>query len=443
MLYDESRKYELLNEDSDDDQDSDDEDENDESDSTENEYDDDDFNDTDSSDYSSDLHELNKSKHVNLDASWVSGNFSNRNSLSKERSRSQIDNSSKDIDQGLSLTETKSSSGDDPDDEEDENYFFHIAYTPTEVTIICSTRRMATSFAEPLDVCKRLQYNDVELIDQTFLNLQIDSDGSYSNNLRILELTRPLSENGISLFFISSHFSDIVLIPFELKEKVISILTKQNFKFSDISNSYIVTKSMDEEIPIPLQFEDASKNLETNTFDLFKKSNIKPKINSKVKLLLTGSRSGEIINTILKSAQIISSNKVTDYFAITRTSMNEVSLILPKSAKKRSQMGFNSSNIIGSDQDIIVPISIDLTKLPLDSTGIVAGLASKIINGYKKFPQELQTTFEMNYLSMARSAILMIPQENLHLVSKILKSVDYNQAHDEIQLAAKLDSIQV
>lgn len=380
------------------------------------------------------------------------GKIIRKRSSSRERAQNilKIDNSSK-TNNTTELSPYSSSSSNASLVDEDDTYFFHIAFTPIECTVICSTSVMEKLFTKPLLVCADLNYTDVKLINQTFLTLQIDSDGSFNNNLRILELTKPLSENNISLFFLSSHFSDIVLIPYHLKKKVINILTKHNFQFSDISNSYIVTNNVnnledDDQIP---PFDPSNNQVEINTFNLFKSSKIKPKIRKQVKLLLTGARSGETINTILKTAKIISSNSIPDYFAITRTSINEVSLILPKSSRKRESMGFTSNNIIGSDQDVIVPITIDLYKLPLDSKGIVAGLASKIINGIQKIPELVGSPFEMNYLSMARSAIVMIPRENLADVSKILKEIDYDHLdiHDseaaDDQLTLEVSSLKV
>ncbi|KAK6455290.1 ACT domain-containing protein [Scheffersomyces xylosifermentans] len=359
--------------------------------------------------------------------------------------RRSVDNSSKIHSHGSSdsLENNYSNAYDsDPDnDPNNDNYFFHIALTPVECTIICASELMQTLFVEPIEVCKKLQYEDVKLIDESFLSLQVDSDGSFDNSLRILELTKPLSENNISLFFLSSHFNDIVLIPYSLKEKVVSILTKKNFEFSDISNSYIMTNNESTEFEEEgVEEELGSKFLEEKTFKLFSERNIKPVINGKVKLLLTGARAGEVNNTILKCAKILSgiSNTISEYFAITRTSINEVSLILPKSSRRRGRMGFDSKNIIGSTQDIIIPISIDFSKLPLDSTGIVAGVASKLVNGVKHYNDSL---FEMNYFSMARSGIIMIPQENVEIISDVLNNIDYDGDAKDDESTEKIASL--
>lgn len=353
-----------------------------------------------------------------------------------EKSGLQVDNSSKVDPQRDAFDSSDESIGSDSlrgedkgieNAEHDDNYFFHIAFTPIECTVICSSHLMKKLFEEPLNLCQQLNYDKVKLIDESFLSLLIDSDGSFDNSSQILELTKPLSENDISLFFLSSHFSNIVLIPYNLKEKVIAILSKQNFEFSDISNSYVVSQIDDnrEQEDVDISQEVEAINLESKAFQLLKQTNIQPRINSNANLLLTGARPGEVKNTILKAAKNISSGTIPEYFSITRTSVNEVSLLLPKSPRKRSLMGFSSKNIIGSIQDVIIPITVDLYKLPLDSTGIVAGLASKIINGVKLTAQT-DYPFEMNYLSMAQSAIIMVPKENLSLVSDILSNVSYD-----------------
>ena len=302
------------------------------------------------------------------------------------------------------------------EDTETEDYFFHIALTPVECTIICSQKLMKQYFQQPIEICKQLNYHDVQLLPEKYLCLSVDCDGSSDNSLRILELTKPLSENNISLFFISSHFNDIVLIPYDLKQKVINILTKNSFEFLDVSNSYIPTFGASP-IATEFDFEQGSKKLEERTFESFKQSQIHPMINNKVKLLLTGSRQGEVNNAIIKSARILSSTEtIPNYFAITRTYYNEVSLVLPKSSKQRIRLGFDSKYIIGSTQDIIIPITIDFSKLPLDSTGIVAGLASKLITAG-------ENVSELYYFSMARSGVVMIPQENIDTIAKILHDV--------------------
>lgn len=404
-------------------------------------------NDSDSSE--SDPSSLSESDDSDdhMTMSWTSTGSTKRTPLSRLRSATKVDNSSKPLNSSIdSLTDLVNSPGglssetfSNAGDTEDDNYFFHVAYTPKECTVICSSATFLRLFVEPLELCRQLKYDDVMLVDDSYLNLQVDSDGEFNNSMRILELTQPLSSHKISLFFLSSHFTDIVLIPHRLKEQVISILTKKSFEFSDVSNSYIINRTLSNDEPAS-PVTSSNSELELSTLKLFKQANIQPKIDRKVRLLLTGARPGEVKHSILKAAQCIASDSVPNYFAITRTSLNEVSLIVPGSARKRALMGFDFKSIIGSALDIIVPIIVDLSKLPLDSTGIVAGLASRIISSTTKMPEAGSSLFEMNYLSMARAGIIMIPEENLEFVSRVVKSINYDQLED---IGAQLSTFQI
>lgn len=295
------------------------------------------------------------------------------------------------------------------DKEEPENDFFHVALTPTECTIICSADLSNRLFDQPLKMCQELGYSDVEILPQQYLSLIVDSDGGFAKSRRILELTKPLSENNVALFYISSHFNDIVLIPSNLKKRVEKILILEHFIFSESSDSYISTYDIGE------KEEPVLSELYKKTFELLAREDIHPQIHEKHKLLLTGARPGEIKYCILKTIKLISlaTTSQPSYFAITRTFSNELSLILPKSHKLRSKYGYKSTSTIGSTQDVLVPIAMDLSKLPLNCTGIVAGLANElIIRG--------GNVLEIGYLSMAKSGIILIPDEDLDLARNTL-----------------------
>lgn len=329
-----------------------------------------------------------------------------------QRSDNAVDNSSK------AYTSLNVSDTDGSDDEDDEAVFFHIAFTPTECTAICPSSVFRRVFSEVLETCQRLNYKDVVVVEEPFINLQVDSDGESNNSSRILELTRPLSENGIPLFFLSSHFTDVVLIPHKVRNEVVEILTNNSFEFSDISNSYIATGETQlgqekEEVQI------SSPELENRTLKLFKDNGIHPKISKLHKLLLTGARPGSVKEALQKAAMCIGSGYLPNYFVMTRTSLNELSLVLPGSSRKRAAMGFDFKSIIGSAQDVILPIAIDLRSLPTDLTGIVAGLASRILSS-------CEASIEMSYLSMARSGVVMIPEEDFATVARVVDSTYSN-----------------
>lgn len=335
---------------------------------------------------------------------------------------SPIDNSLKhtSLDQVVAAdSDDESSSAASLEDDRDASHiFFHIAFTPLECTVMCSVRVLAALFGEPLALCAQLNDARVEVLPDEYITLQVDSSDGYDNSTKVLLLTKPLSLNRIPLFFLSTHFGDIVLIPKSSQDKVVGILTQRNFKFSSLSNSYVKVDR-----PEDLAASTSpTLDVEQQTFTLFHRAHIVPVIDTKCKLLLTGARSGEVAATLAKVATALAATKAEspefpNYFAITRTSLNEVSLLLPKSASVRARLGFPSRSIIGLTQDLIIPIIISLEALPLDSTGIVAGLASKLLSGSQR---KAHGPLEMSYLSMAKSGIVMVPLEDIALVSQIL-----------------------
>ncbi|OUM51479.1 hypothetical protein BVG19_g582 [[Candida] boidinii] len=340
---------------------------------------------------------------------------------------------------------------------EDDGYFFHLAFSPDEVTIMCSKEIMNQFLATPIDASINLNL-DVELLPESFLILQVVSDGE-SGGKRILELTEPLAKKDIPLFFISNHFSDIVLIPSEQKNKSIEILKNNNFvltkdnddlnfsgynsknfdnfkgfTFKDSFNTHNITnddvdddkgKIIDDENGENSDIDDLiltdstikEKSLNEKTFQLFKDSKIVPYLNTRIKLLLNGIKSSYSSKNLKLIAETLSKSMVSfntstpptssstglnifpQYFAITRTPTGEIGLLLPQNYKC---FNFNISSLSGSKNDFFHPLAIDLKKLPTNSKGIVAGVAIDLAN---------DGVNEMNYLSFGKSGVVMIPGE--------------------------------
>ncbi|KAI5958636.1 VPS5 [Candida theae] len=359
---------------------------------------------SDSSENGTDYDDADDDYDSNAEGNDMEGKHGKPSADFEGSTRKSVDNSSK-----PQLNPTSATTFAD-DENAESNCFFHIAMTPSECTIICSASLSTRFFAQPLKLCKELGYSDVEVLPEEYLSLVVDSDGSFAKSHRILELTKPLSENDVSLFYISSHFNDVVLIPSHLKKRVEKILVSENFIFSESSGSYISTYDVDDKEEEPVLSDSHQR-----TFGLLANHDIHPQIHEKHKVLLTGARPGEIKYCILKTIKLISlaTSLQPSYFAITRTFSNELSLILPQSNKMRSKYGYKSTSIIGSSQDVLVPIAMDLSKLPINCTGIVAGLANKlIIRG--------GNMLEIGYLSMAKSGVILIPEEDLGLARSSL-----------------------
>jgi hypothetical protein len=271
----------------------------------------------------------------------------------------------------------------DKNEIEDDGLFFHLAFTTEEVTLMCSTKVMKKYLSKAIELDK-----DSILISDEFFIIQVFSDG-LNIGKKILELTQPLSLNNISLFFISNYFSDLVLVSIKDKIKALKILEESQRK----------------------DIDETSNDLEIKTFELLKKNNIIPKLDTDIKLVLTGARSGDSVEILKQTAESISrlntesiknDNNISfpKYFAITRTPTEEIGLLLPYDDIELSKLKFSKVNMMGSLQDYYYPIFIDLKKLPLDLKGIVAGMASKLLR---------IKIDEMSYLSLGRSGFVLIP----------------------------------
>lgn len=274
---------------------------------------------------------------------------------------------------------------------DDDGLFFHLAFTAEEVTLMCATKLINKYLSNAIKMDK-----ESILISEEFFIIQVFSDG-LNIGKKILELTQPLSLNNISLFFISNYFSDLVLVPIKDKKKALEIL-------KNVRN--------DEEL---YQVE-----LESKTFKLLKDNNIKPKLVTDVKLLLTGARIGDSIEILKQTAESISRlntetfqgrKSFPEYFAITRTPTEEIGLLLPYDSNERNKLNYSKNNIMGSLEDYYYPIFVDLKKLPLDSKGIASGMASRLLR---------EDINEMSYLSLGRSGIVLIPDMFRETADRIL-----------------------
>jgi hypothetical protein len=71
---------------------------------------------------------------------------------------------------------------------------------------------------------------------------------------------------------------------------------------------------------------------------------------------------------------------------------------------------FPSDILLGSKDDFLIPITLDLRDLPMESTGIVCGVAGRLVGGTRG---SLDRPVEMSYLSTARAGTVMVGEDEL------------------------------
>lgn len=109
-----------------------------------------------------------------------------------------------------------------------------------------------------------------------------------------------------------------------------------------------------------------------------------------------------------------------NFLSLTLTDTEPPSLLLEQrliplfstatSGTSRTSSSSDDTVLLGSKSETLIPIILDLRDLPLESTGIVCGVASRLVGGTK---MGLLDAVEMSYLSTARAGTVMVAEEEL------------------------------
>ncbi|KAL8672733.1 MAG: hypothetical protein Q9168_002823 [Polycauliona sp. 1 TL-2023] len=307
--------------------------------------------------------------------------------------------------------------------------FLNISITPTECSIVC-----LKSLAEELFNTTALptaNSDDALVFSEDLVVMSVEGEGLEAGK-RVLELTSPLALAGISLFFITTYFSDYIIVPAKSKGQVIRALEYRGFRFEKSAEAYVnpaahhgrnrsSTSSvgpLSPSTPPPTTIDE----LQTRTFALLKRHGIMPKVDGDIRLLqCAGRRNDSDGGPADEMALQVGLTKCLLYqpqfLSLTLTESEAASLLLDR----RLISNFEPNNVLlGNQEDLLVPIMLDLRPLPLEATGIVCGVAGKLAGGPIDGP--LSSAIEMLYLSTARTGTVMVEEKNLGQAMDALRS---------------------
>jgi hypothetical protein len=94
------------------------------------------------------------------------------------------------------------------------------------------------------------------------------------------------------------------------------------------------------------------------------------------------------------------------FLSLTLTDTEPASLLLDRTLLPN----FTQDILLGSKDDFLIPITLDLRDLPMESTGIVCGVAGRLVGGTRG---SLERPVEMSYLSTARAGTVMVGEDEL------------------------------
>jgi len=92
--------------------------------------------------------------------------------------------------------------------------------------------------------------------------------------------------------------------------------------------------------------------------------------------------------------------------------------------EKSTLTHFGSDDVLlGSKSDYLIPISLNLAPLPFEATGIICGVAGKLVGdgGGGKMMEPV----EMSYLSTARAGMVMVDERDLERAIEALNRGEF------------------
>jgi hypothetical protein len=305
-----------------------------------------------------------------------------------------------------------------------QHQFVSISINPIEASIILP-KTLATMLFAPL-----VSEKGVVIAPDDYILMWVDGPTS-SPSQRLIDLTTPLAMARISIFFITTYFSDYIVCPRRSKKAVEAAFNAQGFEINleEMYGSHIdsanaesyshrpTTSSSDSSQILPPGTpppKDESE-LQRRTLKLLAKSNIKPNADPTIRLVQCGGRSEKqyLDQLLLSVIRLLLANP--GFFSLTLAEGEQPSFLLEKrflplfKITDGTSYG-NQSLLNGAETDVLIPLVLDLRTLPFESIGIVCGLAGRLFDATKQQPGG---PVHMGYLSTSQAGAVMVIEEDL------------------------------
>lgn len=227
-----------------------------------------------------------------------------------------------------------------------------------------------------------------------------------------------------SIFFFTTYFSDYILVPSKSRPQLIHALEDRGFTFDRSAHAYVnpaahlrnlSSSSLEAHISPPTPPPATLSELQSRTFALLSRNSILPCVHESLRLVHCAGRSQNQEDLELQVGITKCLIHPPKFFSLTLTESEAPSLLLERSAV----LSFPSpESLLGAKDDFLVPITLNLEPLPLEATGIVCGVASKLVGGGCG---EVMSSVEMSYLSTARGAAVMVDERDLERATELLR----------------------
>ncbi|KAK4656944.1 hypothetical protein QC762_208580 [Podospora pseudocomata] len=310
--------------------------------------------------------------------------------------------------------------------------FLNISVTPLECSIVCHSSWAKTIFEPAIKQLPRDAAKTVIISKDDYVVFSVISVGMDAGS-RVADLTSPLALANIPLFFITTYYSDFILVPVKDRQAVENTLLSRGFVFSeDNDDNFPFTSpystnhgrrasqgSSLNELPTTARQQppppSAIPELQERTFDNLKKRNVVPYVEQGLLLVQCsgrqennmiggyserpstfqtnghGSRNrhsahkpcwADTVDTKLYTGLVSALVSQPRFFSITLAQDDPPSLLLD-----RELVGIFGDSLVGATTEggvSLVPIFLDLSSLPIEATGIVSGVAGTLVKELKE-----------------------------------------------------------
>ncbi|KAM7204080.1 ACT domain containing protein [Naviculisporaceae sp. PSN 640] len=337
--------------------------------------------------------------------------------------------------------------------------FLNISVTPLECSIVCHSSWSKNVFEPVIQRLTRDQAKLVSISKDSYAVFSVISAGMDAGS-RVVDLTSPLALAGVPIFFITTYYSDFILVPTKDRQSVVKALLSKGFVFSEDEASFRTTHSRG-----PSQSSGSSgisdqppstpppsnlSELQTRAFSNLKKRNVIPYIEPDLELVNcsgrerstirngyseqlrsrknsnsqgggggngagAGSSGGprmngiswvDTVDTKLYTAIISALISQPRFLSVTLAQDDPPSLLLDKAL-----LPIFGDSLVGPTAEgdgNLVPIFLDLASLPYEATGIVSGVAGRLVQDMQL---QMMESAELSYLSTARAGAVILGAE--------------------------------
>ena len=240
----------------------------------------------------------------------------------------------------------------------------------------------------------------------------------------------PILTTVSSLFFITTYFSDYILVPAKAKGQVVRALEERGFTFERSSRTYVNPAAHHRHVSSGSSIGSGSPTtppprtateLQERTFSLLHRHGIVPIISGDIHLVQCAGRNEN--PETFETDELALQHGLTKclvhkphFLSLTMTKEDSASLLLENRLLSNFDMSGGDNVLLGAKDDILVPITLDLASLPFEATGIVCGVAGRLVAG-----SGLIRPIDMNYLSTASAGIVIVNENDLDTAIEALR----------------------